>query len=141
MKLTKNFKMEEFCRSNTAVAKGLKNVPGPTEVISLSKLAENLLQPLRDYYGKPMNVNSGFRSPEVNKAVGGVASSQHLKGQAADIRCENPRELLTLLRSPASGLMWDQAILYDDGRNRFLHLSYVDRNNRQQVLYSKGTQP
>ncbi|MDR2002656.1 MAG: hypothetical protein LBQ74_06465 [Prevotella sp.] len=83
-------------------------------------------------YNEPSIINSGFRSQETNKAVGGVPNSQHTKGQAADVQVKDPRKLLaTLLKS---SLDFDQAILYQDGRNNFLH-------NRKQVLYSKGTKP
>lgn len=137
--ITKNFTFEELCHSNTAVAKGMKNIPGDTETTNLYKLAQKLLQPLRDLYKKPIVISSGYRSFEVNKRVGGVPNSQHTKGQAADLSVENPRELLLLLTE--SGLLFDQAILYDDGRNYFLHLSYAEGKNRNQVLYSKGTKP
>lgn len=137
--VTENFTLEELCHSNTAKSKGMKNTPGTAELINLYKLAENLLQPLRNLYKEAMIVSSGYRSPKVNQMVGGVVNSQHLKGQAADISCENPRNLLKLLQK--SGLIFDQAILYDDGRNYFLHLSYVEGKNRNQVLYSKGTRP
>lgn len=135
--ISENFTLEELKHSNTAVARKMKNEPGATETANLYKLVENLLQPLRNLYGKPMIVNSGYRSPEVNKAVGGVATSQHMKGQAVDISCANPRALQKLLIS--SGLPFDQAILYDDRRNNFLHLSFAEGKNRKQVLYSKGT--
>lgn len=137
--ITKNFTLDELTHSNTAKARGIANQPGSVEIANLRKLTINLLQPLRDRYGKPMRVNSGYRSTEVNRLVGGVPTSQHTKGQAADISCDNPRELLMLLIS--SGLNFDQAILYDDGRNNFLHLSFNEVGNRKQVLYSKGTKP
>ena len=86
-----------------------------------------------------MIISSGFRNPEVNKLVGGVPTCQHMKGQAADVRVKDPRKLLACLLE--SGLDFDQAILYQDGRNNFLYLSYNSERNRKQVLYSKGTQP
>ncbi|WP_352422263.1 D-Ala-D-Ala carboxypeptidase family metallohydrolase [Proteiniphilum sp.] len=138
-RITKNFTLDELTHSNTAKARKIPNQPGKVEKENLVKLAIGLLQPLRDLYGKPMVVNSGYRSPEVNKLVGGVPASQHTKGQAADISCQSPRELQKLLIK--SGLPFDQAILYDDGRNNFLHLSFNEGKNRKQVLYSKGTRP
>lgn len=137
--ITKNFTLEELCHSNTAVAQGIKNIPGEVQVENLKKLAINLLQPLREIWGKPMYINSGFRNEETNKAVGGVANSQHKEGKAADVRVDNPRKLQQALIS--SSLEWDQAILYDDGRNYFLHLSYNEGKNRKQILFSKGTKP
>lgn len=135
--ISKNFTLEELCHSNTAIAKRIKNIPNTTQIIHLKKLVVNLLQPLRDVWGEPMTINSGFRSEETNKAAGGVFNSQHKEGKAVDIRVDNPRRLQQELIN--SGLEWDQSILYDDGRNYFLHLSYNEGKNRKQVLFSKGT--
>lgn len=132
MQLTKNFKLSEFTRSSKATELNIDNTPPPSEVANLKLLCTKLLQPLRDLYGDNMNINSGYRSVELNSAVGGVDSSQHTKGMAADIRCENPFELLKTLKN--SKLEFDQAILYPT----FLHLSYNANGNRMQVLYNKG---
>lgn len=132
IQLTKNFKLSEFLYSKTAKDKGIDNTPSVEVIANLTTLATDLLQPLRDLYGKPMSVNSGYRSVELNNAVGGVDTSQHVKGMAADIRCENPLELLKTLKS--SKLEFDQAILYPT----FLHLSYNENRNREQVLYNKS---
>ena len=135
-KITKNFTLEELCHSNTAVAKGLKNIPDEKKVENLKTLAINLLQPVRDIYGKPMYINSGFRSPEVNKAVNGSPTSDHMNGKSADVRTDNPRELFNLVRN--SGLSFDQLILYPT----FVHMSFRSKEtNRNQVLYAKGVQP
>lgn len=135
MKLTKNFTLEELCYSNTAKARGWENKPNPEQTDNLVKLCQRLLQPLRDIVGEPFHINSGFRSPKLNKAVGGVPTSQHAKGQAADVRVADPRKLLSELLK--SRLDFDQAILYPT----FLHLSYNSANNRRQVLYAKGVKP
>lgn len=135
MKLTTNFTLQEFTHSATATAKGIDNVPDAGQVENLRRLCTRLLQPLRELYDEPFAINSGFRSTELNKAVGGVPTSQHTKGQAADIRVEIPRELLRVLKT--SGLTFDQAILYPT----FLHLSYNSANNRKEVLYAKGVKP
>ncbi|MBF0651298.1 peptidase M15 [Dysgonomonas sp. GY75] len=137
--ITKNFTLEELSHSNTAVAKGIENTPDVQQQLNLTALAKRLLQPLRDIYNEPFIINSGFRSQETNKAVGGVPNSQHTKGQAADVQVKDPRKLLAALLG--SGLDFDQAILYQDGRNNFLHMSYNSGHNRKQVLYSKGTRP
>ncbi|MBD8389673.1 D-Ala-D-Ala carboxypeptidase family metallohydrolase [Dysgonomonas sp. BGC7] len=137
--LTKNFTLEEMSHSNTAKARNMKNEPNIEQTDNLFRLCNRLLQPLREAYGEAFIISSGYRSPEVNKAVGGVPTSQHMKGQAADVSVKDPRKLLAaLLRS---GLDFDQAILYQDGRNNFLHMSYNSGHNRKQVLYSKGTKP
>lgn len=132
MKLSNNFTLQEMCASATADAKSIENVPDMEQVINLQKLCIRLLQPLRDSYGEAFFVNSGFRNPELNKAVGGVPTSQHLKGQAADVRVRDPRKLLAKLLE--TELDFDQAILYPT----FLHLSFNAKGNRKQVLYAKG---
>lgn len=128
-KITKNFTLEELCHSNMAVAKDLKNIPDEKQTRNLKALAVNLLQPVRDIYGKPMYINSGFRSPEVNKAVGGSPDSQHMKGEAADVVSEHPAELVECLKR--SGLDFDQCIQY----STFVHLSLkLSGTNRRQYL-------
>lgn len=136
-RITKNFTMEEMSHSNTAKNLGISNVPNWQAKENLRILATVLLQPLREHYGKPMIVSSGYRNQEVNRVVGGVRNSQHIEGKAVDIKCENPRLLLKILIN--TKLMFDQAILYDDGKNNFLHLSFNAGKNRMQVIYSKGT--
>ena len=126
--ITKNFNLQEFIQSDTADRLGIDNTPAEQEVENITLLCTKLLQPLRSLYGKPMYINSGYRCEELNKAVGGVESSQHRQGLAADVRCENPKALLSCLLS--SGLMFDQAILYPT----FLHLSYRPTRCRQQVI-------
>lgn len=85
MNLTKNFTLHEMTKSETALRRGLKNEPGATEIANLKLLCENVLQPVRDHYQRGVKVNSGYRSPDVNAAVGGSRTSDHCRGQAADI--------------------------------------------------------
>ncbi|MCC8186484.1 MAG: D-Ala-D-Ala carboxypeptidase family metallohydrolase [Bacteroides sp.] len=135
MQLSKNFKLEEFTRSETAAQKGIKNEPNPGQIEKICRLVVRVLQPLRDKHGSPLTITSGFRCPELNKAVSGVPTSQHTTGEAADVKCPDPRKLLADLL--ASGIFFDQAILYPT----FLHISYRTENNRKQVLYAKGVKP
>lgn len=128
MRITKNFRLHEFVESEKAEELGIDNTPSEFIVDNIVLLCVKLLQPLRSLYGKPMNINSGYRCEELNEAVGGVDTSDHRKGLAADIGCENPKQLLSCLLS--SGLVFDQAILYPT----FLHLSYRPTRNRQQVI-------
>jgi len=85
MQLTANFSLAEMIKSETALRKGLDNTPGEVEIENLRVLCEQVLQPIRDAYGKGIKVNSGFRHPDVNAAVGGSRTSDHCRGQAADI--------------------------------------------------------
>lgn len=84
-RLSENFTLEEFTRSDTATRLGIDNTPGEKELEALRILVERTLQPLRDRLGIPVHVNSGYRCPELNEAVGGVPTSQHQKGEAADL--------------------------------------------------------
>lgn len=86
MKITENFTLEELYRSSEAEKKHLNNVPSALEIKQLDLLAKTILQPIRNRCGFPVWVSSGYRSAAVNKAVGGSATSQHCRGQAADIK-------------------------------------------------------
>lgn len=131
MKLSENFELKEFTASDTATRKGIVNNPGVSEVKAIENLVVKLLQPLRKAYGKRMVINSGYRCPELNKAVGGAPTSQHVKGEAADVACEHPAYLVECLKK--SGLDFDQCIQYSS----FVHLSLkaIGQNRKQ---YLKG---
>lgn len=85
MKLSKNFTLVEMTRSEAATRGGFDNTPPPDAVENLRALCTQVLQPLRDAMGRPMRVNSAYRGPDANRAVGGSTSSQHMTGEAADI--------------------------------------------------------
>ena len=131
-KITDNFTLEEFTRSETAERIGIQNVPGNREKLAIVNLCAKLLQPLRDIYGKPIRINSGYRCPELNKAVGGVATSQHCKGEASDLAIDGKAgDLLELIEE--HHLPFDQAILYR--KRNFLHVSLkVEGENREQII-------
>lgn len=130
----KYFTIEELTRSTVATARGIPNIPGENEREALEVLVLALLDPLREIWGSPIYVNSGYRSPALNKAVGGVANSQHIKGQAADITTGNTasnRKLFALIRD--GGFDFDQLI--DEADGTWIHVSYVSpTENRRQVL-------
>lgn len=132
--ISKNFTWEEFTASDTAKKLGILNQIIDWDVRdNVIALVEKVLQPLRDAWGKPITINSGYRCPRLNKEVGGVPTSQHVKGQAADCGCDDPLALARLLLD--LGLEFDQAIVYPT----FLHLSYkADGGNRNQLLYNKA---
>ncbi|RHU28123.1 peptidase M15 [Parabacteroides sp. TM07-1AC] len=132
LQLSRNFTLEEFTYSRIAIEQGLENIPNPQALLALKNLTGYLLQPLRERYGKTIAITSGYRNEAVNLLAGGVKNSQHTKGEAADCYItEGPEGLLGILQ--ASGLAFDQAIVYR--RKKFLHLSYREGFNRQQVLY------
>ena len=128
MKLTNNFTLEELCATNQKYI----NVPSTTEKIALKQLAVNVLQPLRELYGKAITVNSGYRSPIINKVVGGAATSQHVKGEAADITGGSKQENKILFELIRDNLTFDQLINERD--YSWIHVSYKTKGNRKQIL-------
>lgn len=132
--LSKNFTWEEFTASDTAKRLGILNHITDWDVRdNILALVENILQPLRDAWGKPIRINSGYRCEKLNKAVGGEPASQHRKGEAADCGCDDPLALARTLLD--LGLQFDQAIIYPT----FVHISYkADGENRNRILYNKS---
>ena len=132
-KLSKNFDWCEFSKSDMAKAHHINNEIIDWDVRdNIKALVDNVLQPLRDAWGGPIFINSGYRCKELNELVGGVETSQHCKGMAADCGVSDPYALAKLAKK--MGLVMDQMILYPN----FLHLSYrADGENRGQILYNK----
>lgn len=132
--ISKNFSYREFEASETADRKGICNVINTFEVRdAVKELVDTILQPLRDTWGKPLHINSGYRCPELNKAVGGKPTSQHLKGEACDVACDKPAELARL--AILLHLPYDQIILYPT----FVHFSHkLKGQQRAQILYNKS---
>lgn len=129
----KYFTIEEMTKSSTATAKGIDNTPTKEVEDNLIKLIEAILDPLREWYGKPIRVNSGYRCEALNKAVGGSKSSQHLLGQAVDIDTGSKAENKKLFDYIKDNLEFDQLI--DEKHLSWVHASYHENNNRKQVLY------
>lgn len=131
-KLSENFTLEEFTRSDKAKELGITNEPGEKELSALRVLVSRTIQPLRDKLGVPIHVNSGYRCPELNKAVGGVPTSQHQKGEAADLSIDGKAaDILEALEN--SNIPFDQAILYR--KQNFLHVSLkLDGVQRSNVI-------
>ena len=131
----KYFSITELCKSATAKRKGIDNTPDGTIKANLTALVANLLDPLREMYGKPIIVTSGYRCPKLNKAVGGAAKSQHTKGQAADIRSvsdskKDNKALFDLIVK--SGLPFDQLI--NEYEYDWVHVSFASGRNRRSIL-------
>lgn len=134
----KHFTIAELCRSTTADNKCIDNTPAPEIREKLQTLIEELLDPIREAWGKPIRVNSGYRCPALNKAVGGVSTSQHQKGEAADLNAGDPaknRELFDkIVEMQKTGrIAFDQLI--DEARYKWVHISYRKTDNRGQVLH------
>lgn len=135
--ISKNFSYREFEASETAKARGITNVISSFEIRdAIRALTLNVLQPLRDAWGAPLRINSGYRCPVLNQAVGGAPTSQHVKGEAADIHTGSQTESYRLAKLAKDlGLPYDQMILYPT----FVHFSYKLKGpQRRVVLYNSS---
>lgn len=144
MKLSKDFYLYEFERSQTASRYGINNSVEDDEILdALKELTKHVLQPIRNHFRRAVNVSSGYRSPELNKLIKGSPNSQHMKGQAADIEIWNIPNV-ELGRYIRDNLEFDQLILeqYDpnEGANSgWIHVSYKSPGqNRKEVLTIKS---
>lgn len=129
----KYFSINELCQSSTAKAKGIDNTPNALQITNLENLITNILDPLREAYGKPIYVNSGFRCELLNKAVGGAKNSEHLSGSAADIdvnSVEGNKELFELIQK--LNLPFRQLI--DEKNMSWVHVSYNPTDIKRQIL-------
>jgi hypothetical protein len=137
MNLTANFSLHELTKSDTALRLNLDNTPGPVETEYMKLLAENVLQPIRDHFQKGVKVNSGFRSIETNQATGGSRTSDHCKGQAADIEIPGVANA-DLAQWIMDNLDYTQLILefYTPGipDSGWVHVSYDPENLKKQEL-------
>ena len=129
----KYFTIAELCRSATARRLGIDNTPPASAVKALTVLVDEVLDPLREAWGGPIRVNSGYRCPKLNKAVGGTPSSQHQRGEAADITVGSRRanrRLLALIKR--LDLPVDQCI--DEKGCRWIHVSHRKGRNRRMYM-------
>ena len=131
-KCSKNFTLEELCSSATAKRDGIRNVPTAEAAVNLTILAQKVLQPLRDWWGKPILVTSGYRCPELNTAIGGVKNSQHMRGQAADLHLPSIEIGQQWYKWLKEHVEFDQLIWEKSGSSRWIHVSdNVDCNRRK----------
>ncbi|WAX07568.1 hypothetical protein BK649P1_00004 [Bacteroides phage BK649P1] len=128
----KYFTIKELTKSLTAEVKGIDNTPTPEIERNLTSLVDNILDPLRELYGKPITVNSGYRCPAVNKAVGGSATSDHVKGFAADITGGSKEENERLFNIIKHNFHFSQLI--DEKNFSWVHVSYNPGNLKNQTL-------
>ena len=137
MQLTNNFSLAEMVKSDTALRHDMDNTPGEVEIANLKTLCEKVLQPVRDHFQTGVKVNSGFRHPEVNAKVGGSKTSDHCKGQAADIEIPGVANA-DLAQHIVDTYDFTQVILefYTPGipDSGWVHVSYDPANLKKQVL-------
>ena len=131
-RISKSFKWSEFTKSDTATRLHIQNEITDWDVRdNIIALVEEVLQPLRDSWGGPLFINSGYRCPELNKAVGGAENSMHRYGQAADVAWTDPYSMAKLIKRMRVDV--DQVIVYPS----FVHISYKrEGGNRGQFLFS-----
>ena len=149
MKLSDNFSLIEFTKSQTAERKGIENTPNEIHTIAMEALCHNILERVRFAFAKPVMINSGYRSPALCEAIGSKSTSQHCNGEAADIEIFGVSNY-DLAKYIENNLNFDQLILecWDgvEPNSGWVHVSYVDdTTNRKDVLtytrsggYTKG---
>jgi hypothetical protein len=138
MQLSKHLALAEVMRSETAKRKGISNMPTPEHIENFKKLAENVFEPIREHFGVPVHLSSGYRSAALNKAVGGASSSQHCKGEAIDIDMDGTtvtnKQIFEFVRDNVN---FDQMIweFGTDANPDWVHVSYnSDGAQRKQIL-------
>jgi len=142
MKLSKNLSLGEFTNSQTAKRRGIDNTPKDKHLEAAKLLAKNIFQPIREHFGKPIFISSGYRSAALNEAIGGSKTSQHSKGEAIDIDMDYRKgpqneEVFHYIREnlPFDQLIWEFGT---DKRPDWVHVSYnSDGEQRGQILVAK----
>ena len=132
MNLSKHVTRAEFERSETAINRGINNSMGSADIERAKLLCENCFEPIRAHLGAPIKVNSGYRSPAVNKRIGGATSSQHCIGEAIDLDLHD-RDLFEWI---IDNVVYDQ-LIFESGTEdsaAWFHISYRKNRNRKQVL-------
>lgn len=133
--LSENFTLEEMIYSETAEKKKMDNTPSLAVIHNLEELCKNLLQPIRDAYGKPIKVTSGYRSARLNYAVGGSPTSAHRLGWAADLKPASGKyedfEKFVINFIKESGIAFDQIIREVNGKSKWLHVAIRNGSGKQ----------
>lgn len=137
MKISEHISMKEALRSNTAQRLGINNMPDNDTFVSMQITAEHIFEPLRNHFNEPIYISSFYRSPELNKAIGGSKNSQHCKGEAIDIddvysKASNA-DFFNYIKDK---LEFDQLIweFGDDENPAWVHVSYSLGKNRMRIL-------
>lgn len=134
MRLTEHFTLDEMTKSSFAKRHGLDNTPGEDEIANLRRLCETILQPLRDYLGRPIIVSSGYRSLEVNRGVGGSKTSDHMDGRAADFEVHGMTVQSVIRTIIGRNYPFDQLIDEFDGAWCHVSIPRLGQAPRRQFL-------
>jgi hypothetical protein len=141
MQLSKNLSLAEVMRSETAKRKGVSNMPTEAHIANFKLLAEKVFQPIREHFGVPIHISSGYRSKELNTAIGGSLSSQHCQGEAIDIDMDGTtitnKQIFDFIKN---NLNFDQ-LIWEFGTDKnpdWVHVSYESTGKqRKQILVAK----
>jgi zinc D-Ala-D-Ala carboxypeptidase len=138
MQISKHLSLAEVSRSETAKRKGINNTPSGEHLENFKKLAENIFEPIREHFGVPIHISSGYRSKELNAAVGGSSSSQHCQGEAIDIDMDGTTitnaEIFNYIKDNLNfdQLLWEFG---NDSNPDWVHVSYESTGKqRKQIL-------
>jgi urease beta subunit len=132
MRISKHISIEEATLSPTALRLGIDNTPNEDVLVNMKLVAERCFEPIRNWYGKPIKVNSFYRCDALNKAVKGSATSQHVQGKAIDISTGTKIGNKLIYEWAKNNLIFDQLINEYD--YAWVHISYNKNNNRNQTL-------
>lgn len=143
MQLSKHLSLAEISRSETAKRKGINNTPSGEHLENFKKLAENIFEPIREHFNAPIHISSGYRSKELNSAIGGSATSQHCSGEAIDIDMDGSASGVTnaqVFNFIKDNLQFDQLIAEfpKSGNPEWVHVSHeTTGKQRKQILVAK----
>ena len=136
MKLSEHLDLSEVIRSDSAKRNGISNMPTPEHIENFKLLAEKIFEPIREHFGVPIRISSGYRSKDLNAKIGGSATSQHCKGQAVDIDMDGTsitnKQIFDYIKDnlPFDQLIWEFG---NEDNPDWVHVSYVP-NGRKQIL-------
>lgn len=142
MQISKHLSLAEVSRSETAKRRGINNTPSGEHLENFKKLAENIFEPIREHFGVPIHISSGYRSKELNAAVGGSATSDHCVGSAIDIDMDDSTNGVTnnqVFNFIKDNLKFKQLIAEFpvNGKLSWVHVAYNENNLKNQILVAK----
>ena len=143
IQLSEHFTLSEFTKSITAERLGIDNKPGYEQMLAMKRLCQEVLEPLRQHYGKPIRITSGYRCEALNRAVGGVGRSQHMLGEAADLSVPNEQVARDWFQWIVRNTNFDQLLFEHSSRlrNRWLHLTRCSSSTAVACVTAGCTSP